>query len=76
MKAVGHGNGPRFAPLVNWTRALDQSLTKLESLPLIAKELLLEGLHATIKFDGEVEPAERELLRAIAASLHCPIART
>jgi len=76
VKVVGLQNGPRFAPLSNWTRMLDAALNDLESLKPIAKELLLEGLQATVKFDGEVSPAERELLRVIAASLHCPIART
>ncbi len=75
MKTVGLGNGPRFTPLMNWTRPLDQALTQLESLKPIAKELLLEGLQATVKFDGQVSPAESELVRVIAASLHFPIAR-
>jgi len=75
MKMVGLGNGPRFAPLSNWTRPLDQALMELESLKPIAKELMLEGLQATVRFDGEVSPAERELLRAIAACLHFPVAR-
>ena len=75
MKMVGLGNGPRFAPLLNWIRPLDQALTQLETLKPIAKELMLEGLHATVKFDGDVSAAERELLRVIAASLHFPIPR-
>ena len=29
----------------------------------------------TVKYDREVTPAERELVRAIAASLHCPLPR-
>ena len=76
MKRVGLENGPRFAPLSNWTRSLDDALTQLESLRPIAKEMILEGLQATVKFDGEISPAERELVRVIAASLHCSIART
>jgi hypothetical protein len=76
LKAVGLESGTRYAPLMNWKKPLDKALTQLESLRPIAKELLLEGLQTTVKFDGEVAPAERELLRVIAASLHCPIART
>jgi hypothetical protein len=76
MKAVGLESGPRFAPLANWTLPLDQALAQLESLRPIAKELMLEALQATVKFDGEVSPAERELIRLIASSLHCPIPRT
>ena len=75
MKAVGLETGTRFAPLLHWTVKVDEALTHLETLRPIAKELMLEGLQATVKFDGEVVPAERELLRVIAASLHCPIAR-
>ena len=75
MKAVGLEHGPRFAPVLNWIGPLDQALTQLESLRPIAKELMLEGLQATVKFDGDIVPAERELVRVIAASLHCPIAR-
>ena len=75
MKAVGLGNGPRFAPLLHWIGPVDQALNQLESLRPIAKELLLEGLDATVKFDGEIVPAERELVRVIAASLHCPVSR-
>ena len=75
MKAVGLEGGPRFAPLLDWTEKVDRALGELESMRPIAKELMLEGLQSTVKFDGEVVPAERELLRVIAASLHCPIAR-
>ncbi|MES1263761.1 MAG: M48 family metalloprotease [Peristeroidobacter soli] len=75
MKAVGLEGGPRFAPLLDWVGKVDQALTELESLRPIAKELMLEGLQTTVKFDGQIVPAERELLRVIAASLHCPMAR-
>jgi hypothetical protein len=75
MKAVGLESGPRFSPVLHGTGPLDSALTQLESLRPIAKELMLEGLQATVKFDGEIVPAERELLCAIAASLHCPVAR-
>ena len=75
MKAVGFDSGQRFAPLSDWMGKVDQALTDLESMRPIAKELMLEGLQTTVKFDGQVVPAERELLRVIAASLHCPMAR-
>ena len=75
MKAVGLESGPRFAPVLNWIGPVDAALARLESLRPIAKELMLEGLHATVKFDGEIVPSERELVRVIAASLHCPVAR-
>ena len=75
MKAVGLESGLSFSPVLNWIGPVDQALTQLESLRPIAKELMLEGLQATVKFDGEVVPAERELLRVIAASLHIPVAR-
>ena len=62
-------------PTAHWGRPLDAALEELDQLKPIAKELLLEGLQATLQFDQNEGAAERELLRVIAASLGCPVPR-
>ena len=51
---------PRFQPV-------------LDELEPMGKELLLEGLVAAVSHDGRLSVAEAELLRAVCASLHCPL---
>lgn len=60
---------PSADPLVT----LDAIWPTLDALEPLGKEILLQGLVTTISNDGRVSLAEAELLRAICASLHCPL---
>jgi Zn-dependent protease with chaperone function len=73
---IGRALGSRWpdydCPLV-WAPALDAALDELRELQPAAKEPLLEGLIATVSHDGQVRPAEADLLRAVSAVLQCPL---
>ncbi len=56
-----------------WTTALDRALGNLDQLEPPAKAALLQALGATIAADGQTTLEEAELLRAVCASLHCPL---
>ncbi len=58
----------------NWPAQLDVALAKLDELRLEDKERLLRAMANTIAYSGEIVPAEVELLRAVCASLHVPLA--
>jgi Zn-dependent protease with chaperone function len=62
-----------YAPPPNGVLALDDVLALLDALDPLAKQALVEGLVATVAFDGAVCVAEAELLRTLCASLHCPL---
>jgi hypothetical protein len=63
-------------PEHSWTKAMDAALAKLDELELPAKALLLEAMEATVQADGKLTIEEAELLRAVSASLHCPLPPT
>jgi hypothetical protein len=67
------GIHPPYARLAHWPPQLDQALTRLDRLQPAAKNLLVQALAATISHDGRMTVAESELLRAICATLHCPL---
>jgi Zn-dependent protease with chaperone function len=75
MRKLGLQDWPKYAPPVKWLASLDAALAELDGLQPIAKEMLLEAVDATVKFDRNVTPAERELLRVVAGVLHCPMPR-
>lgn len=54
-------------------QALDGAWDALDALDPLARELLVEGLAATIGHDGRVGVAEAELLRTICGVLRCPL---
>ncbi len=58
---------------VDWPKALDAALTRLDTLMPLAKQMLIEALVKTLAHDGRVTIGEAELLRVTAASLHCPL---
>lgn len=64
---------PPYAPPEPWIASLDRSLTRLDALAPAAKESLIEALAMAILHDRRVTLGEVELLRAICASLHCPL---
>jgi Zn-dependent protease with chaperone function len=65
---------PEYAPLPgNWIEALDPALTRLDRLPPLMKRELVEALVLTVSHDRRLTLGEAELLRAVCASLHCPL---
>jgi len=65
---------PAFVPpAADWASRLDAALGALDALRPADKAALLEALAATVAADGAVTVEEAELLRAICASLHCPL---
>ena len=62
-----------YAPPDDFASALDRALPTLDRLAPAGKELVVAGLTRAISEDGTVRVAEAELLRVIAAALHCPL---
>jgi len=56
-----------------WAAALDLALSRLDQLAPIAKEQLVEAMVGTVTHDQQLTMGEAELLRAVCASLHCPL---
>lgn len=56
-----------------WQASLDRALDDLDGLLPVAKELAIQSLQSTIQADGVVTATEKELLRVVCASLHCPV---
>jgi Zn-dependent protease with chaperone function len=63
---------PAYAPNVDWL-AIDRALSRLDQLMPIAKEQLVEALGTTVLHDQQLTIGEAELLRAVCASIHCPL---
>ncbi|HZF14322.1 MAG TPA: M48 family metallopeptidase [Steroidobacteraceae bacterium] len=64
---------PGFSPIPDWVASLDDALGRLDQLVPAAKEALIEALVKTISHDNELTIGEAELLRAICATIHCPL---
>jgi Zn-dependent protease with chaperone function len=64
---------PDFAASVNWAGKLDVALSRLDRLAPVAKEQLVEALVKTVTHDQRLTIGEAELLRAVCATLHCPL---
>jgi Zn-dependent protease with chaperone function len=62
-----------YAPPDDFAEALDRAFPTLDRLAPAGKELIVTGLTRAISEDGTVCVAEAELLRVIAAALHCPL---
>ncbi|MEM9302006.1 MAG: M48 family metalloprotease [Pseudomonadota bacterium] len=56
-----------------WVDAAEVALERADLLEPLAKEALIEALTATLSHDGKITLKELELLRAICASIHCPM---
>jgi Zn-dependent protease with chaperone function len=54
-------------------QALDGAWGALDALDPLARQLLVEGIVATVANDGRMDVAEAELLRTICGVLHCPL---
>lgn len=64
---------PAYAVPADWPTTLTEGLARLDRLAPRAKRRLLEAMVATVGYNGQVNVAEAELLRALAAALHVPI---
>ena len=62
-----------YDPPRQWVKQMDAALEKLDRLPAMAKEELVKALTTSISHDGKVTVSEAELLRAVCATLHCPL---
>ena len=67
------GRALPYAPPDDFASALDRAFPTLDRLAPAGKELIIAGLVRAISEDGTVRVAEAELLRVIAAALHCPL---
>lgn len=65
--------GPDYVPPDDWPQALDHALAQLDQLQVIIKEGVVGALVATISHDDQITVPEAELLRAVCATLHCPV---
>ncbi len=64
---------PTFSPPQHWVSSTDAALDQLDGLHILDKQALVSALVSTIFDDGKVIAGEAELLRAICATLHCPL---
>ena len=64
---------PGYGLSGHWPPALDVALSRLDQLAPIGKEQLVEAMVATVTHDQQLTMGEAELLRAVCASLHCPL---
>jgi hypothetical protein len=62
-----------FQPITGWPGRLDLALNRLDRLTPAGKEALVEALVRTISYDRRMTVEESELLRAVCATLHCPL---
>ncbi len=52
---------------------LNKAIDALDQLRPKLKAKLIHGLAEVVAYDGHIEPNELELLRAISATIHCPM---
>lgn len=64
---------PSFVSLAHWAQPMDLALGRLDQLAPIMKEQLVEALVKTVTHDQRLTLGEAELLRAVCATVHCPL---
>ena len=64
---------PGYEQSQDWVSATDTALNQLDGLQVLDKQALVSALVLIISHDGKVSSHEAELLRAICATLHCPL---
>ena len=64
---------PAYGVAGPWATALDVALSRLDQLAPVGKEQLVEAMVATVTHDQQLTIGEAELLRAVCASVHCPL---
>jgi Zn-dependent protease with chaperone function len=73
MHALFPRDRPAYAVADNWTSRLDVALSRLDQAAPVVKEQLLDALLRTVTHDQQLTIGEAELLRAVCATLHCPL---
>lgn len=66
-------SGADMPAVDDWRKAFDGAVIELSRCNPASKELVVRGLWLAIAADGRVTVAEAECLRAICASLGCPL---
>jgi len=66
-------NNTTMPRMENWTAILDQALPKLDRLKSAEKEKLVRALITVVLHDGNLAPAELELLRVTCDLIHVPL---
>lgn len=64
---------PAYAAPANWATPLDLALSRLDQVAPIVKEQLVAAMVETVTHDQQLTIGEAELLRAVCASIHCPL---
>jgi len=64
---------PEFRSIADWPEALDAALARVDQAAPLAKEAVVEALVKSISVDESLSTEEAELLRAICATIHCPM---
>jgi hypothetical protein len=64
---------PAFVSLAHWAQPMDLALSRLDQLAPVMKEQLVEALLKTVTHDQRLTLGEAELLRAVCATVHCPL---
>lgn len=67
---------PAYSDAPDWHQNLNEALQRLDRLAPLHKEKLLRGLIQTMRHNRQVTAEEYELLRTVAATLHCPLPPT
>ena len=63
----------RYAPPADAPALLEDALKTLDQLDAPGKQLVIEAMVKTLNHDQRITVGEAELLRAVCASLHCPL---
>jgi Zn-dependent protease with chaperone function len=71
--ALGLGSVAAMPDTADWVAVLDSFLPKLDRLKPAAKEQLVRALTEVVTHDGQMVPAELELLRATCTLIHVPL---
>jgi hypothetical protein len=64
---------PAYETPTDWPRPLDLALSRLDQVAPVAKEQLVAAMVETVTHDQQLTIGEAELLRAVCASIHCPL---
>jgi len=73
VTALSMADDTEMPEIENWVLALDNALPRLDKLKASEKELLVRALTEVVTHDGQLVPAELELLRVTCDLIHVPI---
>lgn len=70
---LGSQQWPEYYLPADWTTHFDAALAAIDRARPLIKEEIIKSLIVTIGFDNDYQIEEYEMLRVIAALLHCPM---